>query len=145
VESRSSAFAPGSPIPSRHACKGEDFSPSLNWRAVPEDEVALALILNHPDTPPGTFTHRRAWDIAPETGRLAGGERPPCVGRNDHGAVGYRGPCPPGGHGTHRYFFHRYARGRQPARCSRADRRDLVRDMDGGVLEVAERVGTFRR
>jgi phosphatidylethanolamine-binding protein (PEBP) family uncharacterized protein len=112
---------------------------------VPEDEVSLVQGLNHPDTPAGTFIYCRAWDIPPETGRLAGGERPPGEGRNDFGAVGYRGQCPRRGHGTHQDFFHLYALSHQPALRSGADRRDLDRDMDGCVLEVAEHVGTFRR
>jgi Raf kinase inhibitor-like YbhB/YbcL family protein len=117
----------------------------LDRRAVPEDAVSLALILNDPDAPAGTFTYWLAWDIAPETGRLAEDERPPREGRNDLGAVGYQGPCPPCGHGTHRYFFPLYALGRQSALRSGADRRDLDRAVDGCVVEVAELVGTFRR
>jgi Raf kinase inhibitor-like YbhB/YbcL family protein len=145
VELRSSAFAPGSSIPSRHSWKGGDFSPRLDWRAVPEDAVSLALIVNDPDARADRFTPWLAWDIAPQTGRPAEGKHAPRKGRNDFGAVGYPGPGPRRGHRTHRHFLHLYALGRQPAHRSRVDRRDLKRDMDGCVVEVAELVGILRR
>jgi Raf kinase inhibitor-like YbhB/YbcL family protein len=71
---------------------------------VPSGVVELALICEDPDAPGGTFVHWVAWGIDPSSGRLApdGG---PAVrhGRNGFGTTGYRGPCPPAGHGPHHY------------------------------------------
>jgi Raf kinase inhibitor-like YbhB/YbcL family protein len=145
MELSSSAFAPGLPIPRRHCCEGEDFSPPLEWRAVPEDAVSLALIVDDPDAPVGTFTHWLAWGINPEDRRLAEGERAPREGRNDFREVGYRGPCPPRGHGSHRYFFRLYALASEPAVPSGASRRELERAIADNVLAVAELVGTYER
>ena len=105
VELTSSTFGVGEPIPRRYSCAGEDVSPPLEWRAVPADAVSLALIVDDPDAPAGTFTHWLAWGINPEDGGLAVGEHPPREGRNDFREIGYRGPCPPWGLGPHRYFF----------------------------------------
>jgi len=100
-----SAFAAGRPIPRRYSCAGEDLSPPLAWRAVPANAVSLALIADDPDAPVGTFTHRLAWGISPDDGDL----RTPGEGRNDVRAIGYRGPCPPRGHGRTGTSF--------PSRC----------------------------
>src|SRR5436309_16083078 len=105
MELTSSACAGGQPIPSRHTCEGEDVSPELEWTAVPAGAVSLALIVADPDAPAGSFTHWLAWGIEPGAGLLREGERAAFEGRNDFGSVGYRGPCPPRGHGPHRYVF----------------------------------------
>jgi Raf kinase inhibitor-like YbhB/YbcL family protein len=145
VELTSSAFAQGAPIPRRYSCDGQDVAPPLDWRAVPKEAVSLALIVDDPDAPTGTFTHWLAWGMDPASGRLAEAEGPPREGRNDFGRVGYRGPCPPGGHGAHRYFFRLYALDRELPVRSGVGRRDLERAMKDRVLEVAELVGTYRR
>jgi hypothetical protein len=93
----SSAFTPGQPIPARHTCDGEDRSPPLEWSNVPAGTRALALIVDDPDAPGGTFTHWLAWGLDPEAGGVAEGEPAPAEGRNDFDVVGYRGPCPPPG------------------------------------------------
>lgn len=112
---------------------------------MPEDAVSLALIVDDPDAPVGTFTHWLAWGINPEDRRLAEGERAPREGRNDFREVGYRGPCPPRGHGSHRYFFRLYALASEPAVPSGASRRELERAIADNVLAVAELVGTYER
>ena len=67
------------------------------------------LILDDPDAPGGRFTHWLAWGITPNSGGLGEGEAAPLEGRNDFATVGYRGPCPPRGHGRHRYRFQLHA------------------------------------
>ena len=141
----SSSFADRERIPSRHSCEGGDRSPPLEWTGVPEDAVSLALIVDDPDAPVGTFTHWIAWGIAPGDGRLVEGERAPREGRNDFGETGYRGPCPPRGHGQHRYFFRLYAVASEPDLRAGASRRDLEHALAGEVLAVAELIGTFER
>jgi phosphatidylethanolamine-binding protein (PEBP) family uncharacterized protein len=53
----SEAFAHGDEIPRRHTCEGEDISPALSWSDPPAETRALALIVDDPDAPRGTFTH----------------------------------------------------------------------------------------
>ena len=109
------------------------------------DAVSLALIVDDPDAPVGTFTHWLAWGISPGDGGLAEGERAPGEGRNDFREIGYRGPCPPRGHGPHRYFFRLYALAREPAVSSGASRREFERALKDNVFAVAELVGTYER
>ena len=112
---------------------------------MPPDAVSLALIVDDPDAPVGTFTHWVAWGIDPGAGGLGEGERAPREGRNDFGETGYRGPCPPRGHGQHRYVFQVYALASEPAVRAGARRRDLEGALGGNVLAVAELVGSYER
>jgi Raf kinase inhibitor-like YbhB/YbcL family protein len=142
---KSTAFEDGGAIPRRHTCDGDDVSPALAWSDPPPGTESLALVVDDPDAPVGTFTHWLAWGIDPQAGGLAEAEPAPAEGRNDFGSTGYRGPCPPRGHGTHRYFFRLYAL-RSPLELSRgADKRDVERTLGGDVLAVAELVGTYER
>ena len=86
-EVTSPAFEQGQPIPRRHTCEGEDVSPPLAWRGVPVGTGSLALVVDDPDARGGTFSHWRAWGIAPAAGGLGEGEAPPSEGRNDFGSV----------------------------------------------------------
>jgi Raf kinase inhibitor-like YbhB/YbcL family protein len=106
---QSGAFAKGEPIPRRHGCEGQDLSPPLAWSGAPEGTRSLALVVDDPDAPGGTFTHWLGWGLDPAAERLGEGEGAAVEGRNDFGTSGYRGPCPPPGHGRHRYFFRLYA------------------------------------
>lgn len=107
MELTSPAFADGQPIPPRYTCDGANLSPELEWSGVPPETVSLALTCVDPDAPTGTFTHWLVWNIDPTLDGLPAGEVPPTArqGRNDFGNVGYGGPCPPRGHGPHRYVF----------------------------------------
>ena len=134
----------GAADPRRYSCAAEDLSPPLAWRAVPAGAVSLALIVDDPDAPVGTFTHWLAWGINPDDGGL-GEERVRREGRNDFREIGYRGPCPPRGHGPHRYFFRLYALAGKPAVSPGASRRELERALKDNVLAVAELVGTYER
>ena len=105
-------FREGNTIPKRHTCEGEDISPALRWEDVPVTAKSLALIVDDPDAPVGTWNHWLLWDIPPATDAIAEGYGPGALGvdgANDFGNAGYGGPCPPPGHGTHRYFFKLFA------------------------------------
>ena len=141
----SSAFAAGDSIPDRHACEGEDLSPPLSWTAPPEGSRTLALILDDPDAPRGRFVHWLRWGIAPDTSGLGEGQPAPLEGRNDFGTVGYRGPCPPRGHGSHRYRFRLHAVAGELGLRSGAGVAELERALSGNVLAVAELIGVYRR
>jgi len=140
----SPAFGAGQRIPVRHTCDGEDRSPPLEWSNVPERTQALALIVDDPDAPGGTFTEWLAWGFDPEAGRLAEGEAVPAEGRNDFGVNGYRGPCPPPGHGPHEYVFRLLALDAAPEAGSGA-RRGELESILGRPLAVAELRGTYER
>lgn len=107
----SPAFAPGARIPVRYTCDGEDLSPPLAWSGVPAETQSLALFCDDPDAPAGIWHHWALFDLpAAMTELRAGYPREAKVDGtrqaiNDFGGIGYRGPCPPPGHGTHHYHF----------------------------------------
>ena len=135
----------GDEIPGRHTCEGQDTSPALSWSDPPAQARALALVVDDPDAPGGPFTHWVAWNIDPMVGGLAEGESAAAEGRNDFGTTGWRGPCPPPGHGAHRYFFRLHALDAEVHVDSRAGRRELERAIAGHVLATAELVGRYER
>jgi Raf kinase inhibitor-like YbhB/YbcL family protein len=85
------------------------------------------------------------WGVTPDAGGLAEGELAPLEGRNDFGTVGYRGPCPPRGHGRHRYRFRLHAVAEELRLAPGAAVRDLELALTANVLAVAELVGTYGR
>lgn len=111
----SPAFAPETQIPSQFTCEGTDESPPLRWSGVPSQTKALALIVEDPDAPHGTFIHWVAFNLpahsngisqgVPQTANLPGGGT---QGTNDFGKLGYGGPCPPPGP-PHHYHFRLFA------------------------------------
>jgi Raf kinase inhibitor-like YbhB/YbcL family protein len=141
----SDAFADGEPIPRRHTCDGDDLSPALSWSGTPPETLSFALVVDDPDAPVGTFTHRLAWGIPAEADGLREGEPAPGEGRNGFGSAGWRGPCPPPGDGPHRYFFRLHALDAEPALAPGADRQRFERAIEGHVLATAELVGLYER
>jgi Raf kinase inhibitor-like YbhB/YbcL family protein len=141
----STAFGHAQRIPKQYTCDGDDLSPPLRWADAPEEAESLALVVDDPDAPSGVFTHWVAWGLDPGTGGLGEGEAAPSEGRNDFGVVGYRGPCPPPGHGRHRYVFRLYALDRDLQLESGAGKADLEQAIEGRVLTTAELVGTYER
>src|ERR1035438_4002084 len=118
------AFADGGLIPKLHTCEGADISPSLEWDGEPTTTRGLALIMDDPDAPAGTWNHWLLYDLPPSVRSLAQGYKPGKLGQsgtNDFGRLGYGGPRPPHrppaarpgsggppppkGQGPHRFFF----------------------------------------
>jgi hypothetical protein len=64
-------------------------------------------------------------------------------GVNDFGRIGYGGPCPPGG--THRYFFKIYALDTEVGLQAGADKRRLLKTMEGHILGQGQLIGKYKR
>lgn len=134
-------------VPERFTCEGEDLSPNLQWTDVPEDATELALVCDDPDAPRGTFTHWVLWGLPPATRAVETGEVPDGArqGTNGFGSIGYRGPCPPPGHGLHHYHFTLYALGRSVDLEEGASVDELRAAIDGNVLAEATLIATYER
>jgi Raf kinase inhibitor-like YbhB/YbcL family protein len=141
----SSAFSPGGEIPSRYTCDGDDVSPPLAWSDPPAGTQSLALVVDDPDAPGRTFTHWLGWGLSPDTSGLEEGQAPAVEGRNDFGTTGYGGPCPPPGHGPHRYVFRLHAVDAELELPTGAPRDELERLIGEHALAVAELIGTYER
>jgi hypothetical protein len=105
----SSDIQDGRPIPAVYTCDGAHQSPELSWDDPPPGTKSLALIVDDPDAPSGTFHHWGAYDIPATTRSIPRGEAVGTQATNDGGKSGYMGPCPPEGHGPHHYHFKLYA------------------------------------
>lgn len=142
-------FREGETIPKQHTCEGKDVSPALAWQGAPAGTQSFALIMDDPDAPVGTWNHWLLWDIPASVNSLAEGYRPGSLGTdgtNDFGKTGYGGPCPPRGHGPHRYYFRLYALDvPQLKLAARAKRAELDKALRGHVLAEAVYMGRYER
>ncbi len=145
----SNAFAEGGAIPQLSTCEGADVSPSLEWSGEPRETRGFALVVDDPDAPAGTWNHWLLWDIPASVHVLAQGMKPGQLGisgANDFGKPGYGGPCPPKGHGRHRYFFKLYALDVASIELRPGSRRpELDRALKGHILAQTEYMGTYER
>jgi Raf kinase inhibitor-like YbhB/YbcL family protein len=139
----SSAFANGGAIPARHTCSGADVSPPLAWSHVPQGTVAFALVVV--DTDASGFAHWVVSDIPGELAGLAAGQRAGVAGRNGFGGVGYGGPCPPPGSGTHHYVFTLYALSHRLGLGGVPTVAQVRAAAAKATLATAHITGTFRR
>jgi Raf kinase inhibitor-like YbhB/YbcL family protein len=149
-EITSPAFAQGQEMPKVHSCDGKSISPPLQWSNPPSGTRSLALIMDDPDAPRGTFVHWVVYDLpasanslpqaVPAQPELADGTR---QGNNGAGKIGYTGPCPPSG--MHHYYFKLYALDAAPALAAGATKEQLLNAMQGRILEKVEMWGTYTR
>lgn len=140
----SPAFKDQEKIPSKYTCEGEDLSPPLHFINIPTKAKSLALIVDDPDAPMGTFDHWIAWNLPPTTTELKEGAAVPLEGVNGFGATRYRGPCPPRGK-PHRYFFKLYALDTLLDLEAGSTKSGLEQAMEGHILSKAELVGLYQR
>jgi hypothetical protein len=148
----SAGFPDGQRIPKRHTCEGEDLSPPLAWSGAPPATRSYLLVCDDPDAPAGTWHHWSVFDVPVAATELKEGvSRDAQVEAmrqaiNDFGEIGYRGPCPPRGHGTHHYHFRLMALDvdrlsvKEQAKC-----KEVAAAARSHVIATAELVGTYSR
>jgi hypothetical protein len=129
-------------IPKRFTCQGEDINPPLIIEGVPEGARSLALIVDDPDAPMGTWVHWVVFNI-PIVSKIEEDSIPGRQGVNDFGRKSYGGPCPP--FGTHRYFFKIYALDTELNLHEGIDKDSLERAMQGHILGKAELIGLYKK
>ncbi|MBI5530951.1 MAG: YbhB/YbcL family Raf kinase inhibitor-like protein [Candidatus Doudnabacteria bacterium] len=141
----SPAFENSKSIPAKYTCDGDGVNPPLTFRDLPEGVKTLALIMDDPDAPAGTWTHWLVWNISPESRELAENSVPfgAIVGQGSNGQTVYGGPCPPSG--MHRYFFKLYALDTKLSIPTYSLQADLEKAMSGHILGQAELVGVYGR
>jgi Raf kinase inhibitor-like YbhB/YbcL family protein len=138
----STAFADGGTIPDQYSKEGGNQRPPLRFEDVPNNAQSLAVVVDDPDAPQGTFTHWLAYNILPATREIGDGTlvtfQQAC---NDYGQTDYGGPKPPSG--EHRYFFKLYALDDRLLLQRGASRLDMEEAMLGHVITEAEYMGRF--
>lgn len=149
-----SAFEENEAIPEEFTRDGADRSPPLRIEDAPRGTKTFAIIVDDPDAPGKTWVHWLIWGIpgdmteipadvpSDEIVESLGGAR---QGTNDFDELGYGGPEPPRGHGTHHYRFTAYALSETIDLDAGARRDALESAMEGCTLETARLTGTYER
>ena len=138
----STSFEHGESIPSKYTCDGENISPPITLEHIPDGTESLALIVEDPDAPGGTFDHWIVWNIPPMQ-TIWENTIPGTAGKNSNGKNSYSGPCPP--EGTHRYFFKIFALDAFLDIKEGANKKSLERAMENHIVATAEFVGVYKR
>lgn len=129
-------------IPGKFTCQGDDVNPALIIEGLPGEAKSLALIVDDPDAPMGTWVHWVVYDI-PVVAKIEQDSIPGTQGNNSFGRKDYGGPCPPSG--THRYFFKLYALDRQLNPDEEISKEGLEKAMQGHILDKTELIGLYKK
>jgi Raf kinase inhibitor-like YbhB/YbcL family protein len=136
-----SVFQHEGQIPKEYTCDGQDKIPPLEISAVPANAKSLALIVDDPDAPMGTWDHWILWNIPTDTKLI--NKQMGVAGRNSWGRMNYGGPCPPSG--THRYYFKLYALDTMLDLPAGSNKTALEKAMKGHILAEAALMGKYQR
>ncbi len=137
----SSAFTDGAPIPARHTCAGDDLSPPLDWASTPAT-AELALVVRDRDAE--GFVHWVLTGIDPSVQGLGEGGVPETAveAQNEAGTLGWLGPCPPAGSGTHTYVFTLHALPEPLGLAAGTPAEEAARLVEGASSDQAVLIGT---
>ncbi|HKN37786.1 MAG TPA: YbhB/YbcL family Raf kinase inhibitor-like protein [Acidimicrobiia bacterium] len=147
IQVTSSAFRDGETIPAEFTCGGAGHSPPLRWTGVPSAAVEVALVVDDPDAPGGTFLHWVLFALPPGDGGVEAATVPSGArqGRNGFGKAAYGGPCPPKGDPAHHYRFTVYALSRKLDRPDGAPGEDVRRDAEASAMATGRLVALYGR
>lgn len=159
IQITSTAFKEGEAIPKKYTGEGADVSPALAWSGVPEGVKELVLICDDPDAPTAEpWVHWVIYKIPADAkglkegipqktrltdpaGALQGKNSWPSGQKN----IGYRGPYPPQGRGTHRYYFKLYALEAKMAAEPSMDKQAILQEIEHHVVAEGQLMGTYQR
>ncbi len=155
LEPQSPAFSPNGEIPRKYALEGENISPPLRWNSGPKGTKSYAIIMEDPDVaqnPP--FVHWLLFNIPADVHELPEGVPPTpellkpegaLQGKNDRGSIGYIGPNPPREDPAHRYYFQVFALDKPLDLPVGTTREELLKAMEGHVLDSGQVIGLYDR
>jgi Raf kinase inhibitor-like YbhB/YbcL family protein len=140
---RSPAFAAGTMIPVRFSCRGSNTPIPLAWAGVPAGAASVAMIMDDPDAPSGTFTHWVVFNLPVTSRGITNGRLPAgaAQAQNGRGQAAYTGPCPPSG--THHYRFTVYAEPRRLPLQAGASLADALAAIKANPLASGRLTGLF--
>jgi Raf kinase inhibitor-like YbhB/YbcL family protein len=144
----SPAFESGGTIPIKYTCDGENMSLPLTWTKPPEGTQSLALILDDPDAPHGTWTHWVLFNISSDLDRLpenlSSSDLNIMQARNSYDHDTYDGPCPPS-NASHNYHFRLFALKSRVNASHQATSQEIASEMQPQILGSAELTATYAR
>jgi len=145
IQLTSSAVKEGENIPRIYTCDDQNISPPVMWSGIPENTKSLALIMDDPDAPAGTWVHWVLFNLKPDLTSLNGGDTGGGIeGKNGFNRVGYGGPCPPRG-STHRYFIKLFALDRMLDLKEGVTKAQVEDQMRGHILAQGQLMGRYGR
>jgi len=144
----------GEIIDKKHTCEGKNINP----RIVFPKKGVYAIIVEDPDAPVGTWFH---WGIIVwDTNEISEGIKKELEGKNFYQTYndfyysgfltnnivgkGYDGPCPPKGHGYHRYFFEIFELKNKPEKPIR-EKEELIEFIKNNAISSTFFVGKYKR
>lgn len=143
----SPAFKNGDMIPGQFTCDGIDknYPPDLQWFDIPVGTQSLALIVNDPDAPSGSWIHWVVFNIPATVTHLTSTAVPAGMlqGSNSWRRAGYDGPCPPSG--MHHYVFTLYALDAMLTLLAGADAAQVQSAAAQHILGQAILVGQYQK
>jgi Raf kinase inhibitor-like YbhB/YbcL family protein len=131
-------------IDERYTCDGRNISPPLSWSGVPEEAVAIAIVMSDLDAP--AYAHWTVANIDADVTYVGEGDIPALavVALNDMGRADYVGPCPPRG-SLHTYQISVYALN-QLLESQTGDPAPALRAaIEAAALDIASTTFTYRR
>lgn len=149
IQFSSPAFGPDTAIPAEYTCDGGGKSPPLHWSNLPAGTKSVAIIVEDPDAPGGTFVHWVLYDLPANVSDVPADAaaqnalpQGAAQGQNGKRQTGWTPPCPPSG--LHHYHFKLYAL-RDTVQLNQPNDVDLLRATRGKVLGRAEFLGLYQR
>jgi Raf kinase inhibitor-like YbhB/YbcL family protein len=139
----SPAFKDGERVPQQYTCEGPNISPPLQFSDVPQNAESLVLIVEDPEADAKPWVHWLVYNIPAsvrgfeENSIAAGSIQGICNG----GTYGYEGPCPPDR--PHGYLFKLYAVDKMLDVPASADRKFILKEIEGHIVEEALLRGTY--
>jgi len=131
-------------VPREYTCDGRNEIPPLQFDSAPQQTISLVLIVDDPDAPAGTWDHWLLYNIPPKTKGIDEGVEPQWPhGVNSAKQTNWHGPCPPDR--EHRYFFTLYALDKKLEFAQTPTKKELLKAMEGHVLEKAVLVAAYKR
>ncbi len=133
-------------IPSKYTCDGDGYFPHLTIEDIPANTKALALVVDDPDAPGGTWDHLLLANIPVEWVRIIISQDSfdtSILWQNSWGELARWAPCPP--NWTHRYVFKVYALSEKLEISSGFSKERLSELLWGKINAQAQLVGLYKR
>jgi Raf kinase inhibitor-like YbhB/YbcL family protein len=133
-------------IPAKYTFQKIEFNPPLKIEGVPAKAKSLALIMDDPDAPMGTFVHWVVFNLPVDTKTIEEGKLPvgAQLGMNSLHQNSYVSPSPPPGK-VHHYHFKLYALDQQLNLSAGIKKAELEKAMQGHIIEQATLTGLCKR
>ena len=148
-------------IPAKHTCFGENISPPLEWKEVPEGTMSFAIIADDIDHSTGRWVQWVVYNIPADAKMLPEGiaSSTPVLpdgttqGTNDERQPGFTGICPPpniraywsvGTEPPHRLELTIYALDVDLGLAPGATKGDVEKAIEGHILGEAKTMGKFQ-